>query len=136
PTSAERALGGAYGNRVWWIDSVHDDFTPKFYQDNAWFQPDGLTTAGIPGRMSATFEDSNYIALIDPARTDIKRTIFFYETGTPVGPRVGDLWLNPGTTVLLWFNGAAWVSSITAEAGAYDPTAGNKVISPVGWLHL
>ncbi|MBN8908358.1 MAG: hypothetical protein J0H99_17410, partial [Rhodospirillales bacterium] len=111
PTSAQRALGGA-------------------------FQPDGLTTAGISGRMSAPFEDSNYIALIDPARTNIERTFFFYETGTPVSPRVGDLWLNPSTSVLLWFNGASWVSSITAEAGAYDPTAGNKIISPVGWLHI
>lgn len=136
PTVAQRGLGGVYGNRVWWINSAGDEYHPKFYQDNAFFTPNSLVLEGIVGRQSATFEDSNYIATIDPNRTDIKRTIYFYETGVPVGPRVGDLWFNPSTTALLWFNGVAWVSTLTAEAGVYDPTAGNKIISPVGQLHI
>ncbi|WP_164899066.1 hypothetical protein, partial [Mesorhizobium sp. M7A.F.Ca.MR.362.00.0.0] len=72
PTSAERGLASAYGNRVWWIDSAGGEFHPRFYSNQDFFQPDGLVMSGTLGKEVATFDDINYVALIDPDRTDIK----------------------------------------------------------------
>ncbi|RUU75715.1 hypothetical protein EOC06_29550, partial [Mesorhizobium sp. M7A.F.Ca.MR.362.00.0.0] len=66
---------------------------------------------------------------------DIKRSIYFWTSGTPTSPRVGDLWYDPTTSRLLWFNGAAWVTTLVAE-GSYNPTAGNKVIAQNGTVHI
>lgn len=135
PTSDERALAPAYGNRVWWIDSAGGQYNPKFYSNDEFYLPDNLVLDGTPGKQVATFDDTNYIALIDPTRSDVKRSIYFWLNETPPSPRVGDLWFYPPTGRTLWFNGAAWVTTLTAE-GAYDPTAGNKVISTAGQLHI
>ncbi|RWD47479.1 phage tail protein [Mesorhizobium sp.] len=131
PTSYERSLGAVYGRRVWWVNN----FQPKFYANSEFFTPDNLTVDATPGKEIAEFDDSNYIALIDPARQDIKRKIYFWEVGTPTDPRMGDLWFKPSDSTLLWFNGAAWVAGLGPE-GAYDPTAGVKVIDQAGLLVL
>ncbi|MES0183396.1 phage tail protein [Mesorhizobium sp. C386A] len=135
PTSDERSLPAAYGHRVWWIDAANGEFNPRFYSNEAFFLPDGLSLAGTVGQEVATFDDVNYIALIDPNRSDIKRSIYFWTSGTPSSARVGDLWYDPTSSRLLWFNGAAWVNTLPAE-GAYDPTAGAKVVSQNGILHI
>ncbi|TPL42626.1 MULTISPECIES: phage tail protein [unclassified Mesorhizobium] len=135
PTSVERGLGAAYGNRVWWIDTAGGQFNPKFYSDQEFFLPDGLVLDTTPGKQVATFEDANYIALVDPYRSDITRKIYFWASGTPGTARLGDLWYTPASGRLLWFNGAAWVATL-APQGTYDPTAGNNVISTNGQLHI
>lgn len=133
PTEDERSLGAAYGHRVLWVDTSIDAFHPKFYSAGEFFAPDNLTVDTTAGKEVAEFDDTNYIALIDPERGNVKRRIYYWASGTPTGPSVGDLWFQPATSTVLWFNGASWVSTLGAT-GYWSVTTGNKVIDTDGVL--
>ncbi|WP_353640747.1 phage tail protein [Mesorhizobium sp. WSM2239] len=131
PTEDERSLADVYGHRVWWLD---DNGALRFYSNADFFSPDNLTSEAVgTGRVNITFEDANYIALIDPTRAIPERRFFHWATGTPTGAVLGDLWYN--NAVLRWFNGASWVTTLS-PTGTYDPTAGHNVISSDGVLRM
>ncbi|MDV2968720.1 phage tail protein [Nitratireductor aquimarinus] len=136
PTTAERNLGNVYGHRVWWFDTANGSFSPRFYSNGEFFAPaEVLIYTSTPGRESASFEDPAYIGMLDPDREDLRRTIFFWSLGIPEGPRLGDLWYNPTSARLLWYNGTSWVATLAPE-GVYDPTVGHNVVATDGVIRL
>lgn len=130
PTTEERALGNIYGHRLWWLDASKN---LRYYSNGDFFAPDNLVmNDSVPTRAFATFDDPNYIAIVDPPRSEPERTIHFWTSGVPTA-RIGDLWWNG--VVLRWHNGASWTLTL-APQGDYDPSEGHNVISTNGILHI
>ncbi len=133
PPAAEQGLGN---HRVWWFNPSAGDWIPRYYKDGNFVVPNGLVVTLSPlGFENVSFEDPEYVALVDPKRADKRRRIFFAATGSPQPARVGDLWCNMSGTRRLWWNGSAWVP-LLAPNSTYNPSTGEAALATDGILRI
>ena len=68
------------------------------------------STANISFSLNAIHESSG------------NQNIVTVTTTEPVGPDIGDVWVNPNTLIVAFWDGSAWVSAVGGSAGFPQPT--------------